>query len=62
MRTTPAHLSAAREAIAALGVNVHVPNEAIGVDAARLRQRHRRDRRRTRRPVRYRVGTTSPWS
>jgi predicted nucleic acid-binding protein len=33
-------LAAAREAIAALGVTVHQPNEAIGVDAARLRQRH----------------------
>lgn len=33
-------LTAAREAIAALGVSVHHPNEAIGVDAARLRQRH----------------------
>lgn len=36
----PAHLSAAREAIAALGVNVQVPNEAIGIEAARLRGRH----------------------
>jgi predicted nucleic acid-binding protein len=35
-----ATLSAAREAIAALGVTVHQPNEAIGVEAARLRQRH----------------------
>lgn len=33
-------LSAAREAIAALGVTVHNPNEAIGVEAARLRHRH----------------------
>jgi predicted nucleic acid-binding protein len=33
-------LRAAREAIAALGVAVHQPNEAIGVDAARLRGRH----------------------
>jgi predicted nucleic acid-binding protein len=33
-------LAAAREAIAALGVGVHQPNEAIGVEAARLRQRH----------------------
>jgi predicted nucleic acid-binding protein len=32
-------LAAAREAIAALGVAVHHPNEAIGVEAARLRQR-----------------------
>src|SRR6202142_1170883 len=35
-----ARLAAAREAIAALGVAVHQPNEAIGVEAARLRQRH----------------------
>lgn len=35
-----AKLAAAREAIAALGVTVHQPNEAIGVEAARLRQRH----------------------
>ncbi len=33
-------LAAAGEAIAALGVTVHQPNEAIGVQAARLRQRH----------------------
>jgi predicted nucleic acid-binding protein len=33
-------LASAREAIAALGVRVHQPNEAIGVEAARLRQRH----------------------
>jgi len=35
-----ARLAAAREAIAALGVSIHHPNEAIGVEAARLRQRH----------------------
>jgi predicted nucleic acid-binding protein len=35
-----ARLAATREAVAALGVNVHSPNEAIGVEAARLRQRH----------------------
>ncbi len=35
-----ARLAAAREAIAALGVTVHQPNEAIGVEAARLRGRH----------------------
>ncbi len=35
-----AKLAAAREAIAMLGVAVHAPNEAIGVEAARLRQRH----------------------
>jgi predicted nucleic acid-binding protein len=35
-----ARLAAAREAVAALGVSVHQPNEAIGVEAARLRQRH----------------------
>ena len=33
-------LRVAREAIAALGVSVHSPTEAIGVDAARLRGRH----------------------
>jgi predicted nucleic acid-binding protein len=33
-------LTAARRAIKALGVSVHQPNEAIGVDAARLRARH----------------------
>jgi predicted nucleic acid-binding protein len=33
-------LRTAREAIAALGVAVHRPTEAIGVDAARLRARH----------------------
>jgi predicted nucleic acid-binding protein len=33
-------LRAARKAIAALGVIVHLPTEAIGVDAARLRSRH----------------------
>ena len=36
----PGRLATAREAIAALGVEVHVPNEAIGVEAARLRKRH----------------------
>lgn len=33
-------LRAAREAVAALGVTVHLPTEAIGVDASRLRSRH----------------------
>jgi predicted nucleic acid-binding protein len=33
-------LATARRAIATLGVAVHQPNEAIAVDAARLRQRH----------------------
>lgn len=33
-------LVVAREAIATLGIGVHQPNEAIGVEAARLRQRH----------------------
>jgi predicted nucleic acid-binding protein len=33
-------LRAAREAIAALGVAIHQPNEAVGVEAARLRGRH----------------------
>jgi predicted nucleic acid-binding protein len=36
----PSKLTVARRAIAALGVSVHQPNEAIAVDAARLRQRH----------------------
>jgi predicted nucleic acid-binding protein len=35
-----ARLRAARAAIAALGVAVHSPNEAIGVDAARIRGAH----------------------
>jgi predicted nucleic acid-binding protein len=30
----------ARQAIAALGVTIHRPNEQVGVDAARLRSRH----------------------
>jgi predicted nucleic acid-binding protein len=33
-------LRTAREAIAALGVSIHQPGEAIGVDAARLRGAH----------------------
>jgi predicted nucleic acid-binding protein len=33
-------LAKAREAVAALGLRVHQPNEAIAVEAARLRQRH----------------------
>ena len=33
-------LRAAREAVAALGVTVHRPTEAIGVEAARLRAAH----------------------
>jgi toxin FitB len=33
----PAALNGAREAIAALGVSTHAPNEAVAVDAARLR-------------------------
>jgi len=36
----PPRLATAREAIAALGVEVQLPNEAIGIEAARLRQRH----------------------
>ncbi len=36
----PERLRAAREAIAALGVEIHRPGEAIGVRAARLRGRH----------------------
>jgi predicted nucleic acid-binding protein len=34
------NLAAAREAIAALGVGVHQPGEAVAVEAARLRGRH----------------------
>lgn len=33
-------LHRAREAIAALGVVIHVPNEALAVEAARLRRQH----------------------
>lgn len=33
-------LSVAREAIGALGISVHSPNEAVAVEAARLRGRH----------------------
>lgn len=33
-------LRVAREAITALGVEVHQPTEAVGVEAARLRSRH----------------------
>ena len=33
-------LSAAREAIAALGVTIHAPTQAVAVDAARLRAEH----------------------
>jgi predicted nucleic acid-binding protein len=33
-------LATARRAIAALGVTLHQPNEAIAVEAARLRHRH----------------------
>ncbi len=33
-------LRAAREAVAALGIQVHRPGEAIGVEAARLRNAH----------------------
>lgn len=36
----PERLRAAREAIAALGVVVHRPGEAVGVRAARLRAHH----------------------
>jgi predicted nucleic acid-binding protein len=36
----PPRLAAAREAIAALGVGAHLPNEAIAIEAARLRQRY----------------------
>jgi len=33
-------LTAARRAIGALGITVHQPNEAVAVEAARLRRRH----------------------
>ena len=36
----PVGLARAREAIAALGVEIHAPNEAIAIEAARLRQRY----------------------
>jgi predicted nucleic acid-binding protein len=36
----PARLRTARAAIAALGISIHVPSEAIAVDAARLRSRY----------------------
>lgn len=36
----PVRLRTAREAIAALGITIHAPNEAIAVDAARLRSTH----------------------
>jgi predicted nucleic acid-binding protein len=37
----PTRLAQAREAIAALGLDVHIPNQAIAVDAAKLRHRYR---------------------
>jgi predicted nucleic acid-binding protein len=36
----PQRLRAAREAVAALAVIVHLPTEGVGVDASRLRSRH----------------------
>lgn len=36
----PMRLARAREAIAALAVEVHAPSEAVAVEAARLRQRY----------------------
>lgn len=36
----PRRLSSAREAIRALGLGIHSPSEAVGVDAARFRGRH----------------------
>lgn len=36
----PARLSRAREALAALGVRGREPNEAVAIDAARMRGRH----------------------
>ncbi len=35
-----ATLSAAREAVGALGISIHHPNEAVGVEAAKLRGRY----------------------
>jgi len=40
LATDPAVLRVGREAIRALGVKPHVPNEGIAVEAARLRARH----------------------
>lgn len=37
---SPALLRAARDAIAALGITIHRPTEAVAVDAARLRREH----------------------
>ncbi len=34
------HLATAREAIAALGVEPHLPSEAVGIEAAKLRRRY----------------------
>ena len=48
-----AKLAAARAAIAALGVSIHQPNQAIGVEASRRRSP---SWRRTRRPTRRRRG------
>lgn len=36
----PARLARAREAIAALGIEIQAPHEAIAIEAARLRQRY----------------------
>ena len=36
----PIRLAKAREAIAALGIEIQAPNEAIAIEAARLRQRY----------------------
>ena len=38
--TDAAKLATAREAIAAFGISVHQPSEAVAVDAARFRGRH----------------------
>jgi predicted nucleic acid-binding protein len=36
----PGTLATAREAIAALGIEVHLPSEAIAIESARLRRRY----------------------
>jgi len=40
LASVPSQLRAAREAIAALGITIQVPNEGMAVEAARLRARH----------------------
>jgi predicted nucleic acid-binding protein len=36
----PTKLARAREAIAALGLEIHIPNQAIAIEAAKFRQRY----------------------